>query len=61
MILTETSMSELSDMELDAVCGGFLNFRDSFNSVVQTNTGVQLNLGGLGVAQILGQFNTSII
>ena len=66
MILTETSMSELTDMELDAVCGGFLNFTNSFNHLVQTNNAVQVGVafgtgGGGNLQQWLRQSNFSII
>jgi hypothetical protein len=59
----EIPMSELTDTELDAVCGGILNFG---NIVTQTNTAVQVGvgIGGLGgltsVAQFLGQANFSL-
>ena len=49
MLPTEIAMSELTDTELDAVCGGFLNF--NFGSpVTQTNvsTKVGVALVGLG-------------
>lgn len=40
-----TQIRELTDRELDAVCGGFLNFHHSFNTVNQSNTQVALQLG----------------
>jgi hypothetical protein len=47
----ETPMTELTDMELDAVCGGLLNFNFA-SPVTQTNvstqTGVAVGIGGLG-------------
>ena len=58
-----TEMSELTDMELDIVCGGLLDFG---NTVVQANTAVQVGLGfgGSGdlsgnLTQLLGQANLS--
>ena len=30
-------MRELADTELDVVCGGFLNFNNSFNTLLQGN------------------------
>jgi hypothetical protein len=56
----ERSMNELTDAELDAVCGGIFNLG---NIVTQTNTAVQVGLpfcGGLNsVAQLIGQANYS--
>jgi hypothetical protein len=53
-------MSELTDAELDAVCGGVFNLG---NIITQTNTAVQVGLsfgGGLNsVAQLIGQANYS--
>jgi hypothetical protein len=57
-------LTELTDTELDVVCGGFLN--GFGNIVTQTNNAVQVGvaIGGIGgltnVAQILGQANFSI-
>jgi hypothetical protein len=60
----ERSMSELTDAELDAVCGG--GFFNLPNIVTQTNTAVQVGLnfgGGLAspasIAQLIGQANFS--
>ena len=66
-----SEVRELSDTELDAVCGGFFNFG---NRVTQTNSGQQVgaavggnsfitfgNAGNAAVAQWLGQANVSII
>ncbi len=57
--VSELPVSELTDAELDAVCGGFLNFG---NPVVQTNTALNVGvaLGG-SVQQLVGQANFSII
>jgi hypothetical protein len=61
-----TQIRELTDRELDAVCGGFLNFRDSFNNVNQGNTQVALQLasgnlsiGGANIVQAAS--NISVI
>jgi hypothetical protein len=60
--LSAVLMTELTDMELDAVCGGFLDFG---NPVIQINTGLNLNLAVLSasgpVAQAIGQGNTGLI
>jgi hypothetical protein len=52
-----TQMRELTDRELDAVCGGFFDIRHSFNTVNQGNTQVALQLGSgnisLGGANIV--------
>jgi hypothetical protein len=57
---TEHSMSELTDNELDSVCGGIFNLG---NILTQTNTAVQVGLsfgGGLNsVGQLIGQANYS--
>ena len=57
---TERSMSELTDAELDAVCGGIFNLG---NIITQNNTAVQVGLafgGGFNsVAQLIGQANYS--
>jgi hypothetical protein len=57
---TEHSMSELTDAELDAVCGGVFNLG---NIITQTNTAVQVGLafGGAlnSVGQLIGQANYS--
>ena len=66
-----SEMRELIDMELDAVCGGFLDFG---NIVAQANTATQVgvalggtsgitggNAGNASVAQLLGQLNVSSI
>jgi len=57
-----TNMRELTDTELDEVCGGTFNFA---SPVIQTNTalqvGVALGLGGpAAIQQLLGQSNFSI-
>jgi hypothetical protein len=58
--ITERSMSELTDAELDAVCGGIFNLG---NIVTQANTAFQVGLafgGGLNaVGQFIGQANAS--
>ncbi len=65
MIPMEIPMSELTDTELDGVCGGLLNF-NILSPVTQTNTaeqvGVALNLGGLAavVLQSARQANINI-
>ena len=57
MITTQLPMKELTDTELDAVCGGIWNFG---NTVVQQNIGVQVGLAfGGAVEQLLGQANYS--
>jgi hypothetical protein len=57
---TEHSMSELTDAQLDAVCGGVFNLG---NFITQTNTAVQVGLafGGAlnSVGQLIGQANYS--
>ena len=66
-----SEMRELIDMELDAVCGGFLDFG---NIVAQANNATQVGLafggtsfitggsaGNATVAQLLGQANVSSI
>jgi hypothetical protein len=66
-----SEMRELSDTELDAVCGGFFNFG---NIVTQTNIATQVgvavggisvltggNAGNAAVQQVLGQLNFSNI
>jgi bacteriocin-like protein len=54
--------TELTDTELDAVSGGFLDFG---NPVIQINTGLNLNLAVLSatgpVAQAIGQANAGLI
>ena len=65
-----SEMRELTDKELDTVCGG--GFFDSFNIVVQPQIATQVGVavGGLSVfgnggnavvAQVLGQLNFSHI
>ena len=65
-----SEMRELTDKELDAVCGG--GFSDSFNIVVQPQIATQIgvavggfsvfgNGGNAAVAQMLGQMNFSYI
>jgi len=63
MIPTEVPVTELTDTELDAVCGGILNFG---NAISQQNIAVPIGLaqGGLfaspaAVTQIVGQLNAS--
>jgi len=62
-----SEMRQLTDKELDAVCGGGLLF-DSFNIVVQPQIATQIgvavggssvfgNGGSAVVAQVLGQVN----
>ena len=55
-------MTELTDTELDAVCGGILDFG---NVIAQNNTAQNLNLGVLSASgatvQAIGQTNTSLI
>jgi hypothetical protein len=53
--LTEIPMSELIDTELDAVCGGLLNF-SPFSPVTQTNIATQVGVGvGIGGAGVVAQ------
>ena len=59
---TEIRLTELTDSELDAVCGGILNLGNiiRFGNVVQTNTAVQFGLAigsGATVAQFINQSN----
>ena len=44
MLPTEIAMSELTDTELDAVCGGLLNFNFA-SPVIQTNAATQIAWG----------------
>jgi len=66
-----SEIRELSDTELDAVCGGFFDFG---NTVTQLNSAQQVgaavgghsfltfgNAGNAAVAQVLGQANLSNI
>jgi hypothetical protein len=54
--------TELTDTELDSVCGGFLDFG---NPVIQVNTGLNLNLSVLSASgpvwQSIGQGNTGLV
>jgi hypothetical protein len=54
----EIPMTELTDMELEAVCGGFLNFSLA-SPIIQTNVaaqvGVGIGIGGLAGAGIVSQ------
>jgi hypothetical protein len=64
MLPIEIPMSELTDTELDAVCGGLLNFNFA-SPVTQVNTasqvGVSVGLGGLSaVLQSIRQANVNI-
>ena len=60
--LNAVAMIELTDTELNAVCGGILDFG---NPVIQINTGLNLNLGVLSasgaVAQGILQGNAGLI
>ena len=60
--LSAVAMTELTDTELDAVSGGFLDFG---NPVIQVNTGLNLNLAVLSatgpVAQAIGQGNAGLV
>ena len=63
MIPTEVPVTELTDTELDGVCGGVLNF---LNGIAQVNVAVPIGVavgGGLGspaaVLQAVGQLNFS--
>jgi hypothetical protein len=67
-----TEMREMTDKELDTVCGGRFSISDSFNYVSQTNNATQVGaaVGGSSVfgnggnatnTQWLKQFNISII
>jgi hypothetical protein len=55
-------MTELTDKELDAVCGGFLDFG---NTVLQTNNATATNVSVLSLGgeteQNIFQHNTSLI
>jgi len=66
-----SEMRELTDTEVDAVCGGFFDFG---NIVTQTNIATQVgvavggisgitggNAGNASVTQLLGQLNFSSI
>jgi bacteriocin-like protein len=62
-MITEMSMHELTDTELDAVSGGLFNFNFG-NIVVQPNIGLQVGLNLFSLADLqqqLGQLNTSVI
>jgi hypothetical protein len=48
----EIPMTELTDMELEAVCGGILNF-SPFSPVTQTNVSTQVGVG-LGIGGLIG-------
>jgi len=67
-----SEMRQLTDNELDTVCGGTFSFSDSFNYVRQENNATQVGaaVGGSSVTgnggnatnvQWLKQFNISII
>jgi hypothetical protein len=67
-----SEMREMTDKELDAVCGGTFSFSDSFNYVRQENNATQVgaavggssvfgNGGSAVVGQVLGQVNFSHI
>jgi hypothetical protein len=47
-------MRELADTELDVVCGGFLNFNNSFNTLLQGNLQIAVVIGGRGFVTQLG-------
>jgi hypothetical protein len=55
-------MTELTDTELDVVCGGIFDFG---NVVTQSNSAQNLNLTVLGLGgptvQVISQHNTSLI
>jgi hypothetical protein len=58
-----TELIQLTDAELDVVCGGIFDFG---NAVSQTQNATNLNLNVLSVqagstTQAIGQFNTSLI
>jgi hypothetical protein len=53
-------MLELADTELDAVGGGFFHI-DVGNTLVQTNTGVQVGLALGSVTQLMNQQNFGVI
>jgi len=62
-MITEMSMHELTDTELDAVSGGFFDFG---NNVVQLNAvlaqvGVQAGVAGSNLLQTIAQGNNSNI
>jgi len=62
-MITEMSMHELTDAELNAVSGGFLDF---LNDVIQTNivgaqVGVQAIVAGSNLVQTILQGNNSNI
>ena len=38
-------LRELTDAELDVVCGGFLNFNNSFNTLLQGNLQIAVVVG----------------
>jgi hypothetical protein len=58
---TEIPMRELTETELDAVCGGLFNF-GSIASIVQANTAVNVGLAfGGSVAQLIGQSNIAAV
>ena len=56
------AMTELTDTELDAVCGGVLDFG---NPITQINTGLNININvlsfGTSANQFIGQGNTGLV
>ena len=60
--LSTVTMTELTDTELDAVCGGVLNFG---NPITQINTGLNLNINvlslGTSANQFIGQGNAGLV
>ena len=60
--LSTIALTELTDTELDAVCGGVLNFG---NPITQINTGLNLNINvlsfGTSATQGIGQENAGLV
>jgi len=59
------AMTELTDTELDAVCGGFLDFGNLGNPITQINTGLNININvlsfGTSANQLIGQANAGLV
>ncbi len=60
--LSTVPLTELTDTELDAVCGGVLDFG---NVITQINTGLNLNINvlsfGTSAEQSIGQGNAGLV
>ena len=60
--LSTIALTELTDTELDAVCGGVFDFG---NPITQINTGLNLNINvlsfGTSANQAIGQGNAGLV